>query len=73
MFPALFIYLPRPLKDCFYGIVPRNRCRLFGKRDACRVPSPEEMERFLLWAFFDKFPGICILKRRRIFVSDAFT
>ena len=45
--PALFIYLPRPLKDCFYGIVSRNRYRLFGKRDACRVPSPEEMERFL--------------------------
>ena len=45
--PALFIYLPHPLKEFFYGIVSRNRYRLFGKRDACRVPSPEEMERFL--------------------------
>lgn len=45
--PALFIYVPRPVKDCFYGIVSRNRYRLFGKRDTCRVPSPGERERFL--------------------------
>ena len=44
---TLFIYLPRPLKEFFYGIVSRNRYRLFGKRDACRVPSPGERERFL--------------------------
>ena len=45
--PSLFIYLPRSLKDCFYGIVSRNRYRIFGKRETCRVPSPEERERFL--------------------------
>lgn len=45
--PVLFIYLPQPLKDCFYGIVSRNRYRIFGKRETCRVPSAEERERFL--------------------------
>ena len=45
--PALLIYIPRPVKDCFYSIVSRNRYRIFGKRDICRVPSPEERERFL--------------------------
>jgi predicted DCC family thiol-disulfide oxidoreductase YuxK len=44
---ALFIHLPRSLKDCFYGVISRNRYRIFGKRDTCRVPSPEERERFL--------------------------
>ena len=45
--PALLVYLPRSLKDCFYGIVSRNRYRLFGKRETCRMPSPEERGRFL--------------------------
>lgn len=45
--PAFLIYVPRPVKDYFYGIVSRNRYSIFGKRDTCRVPSPEERDRFL--------------------------
>ena len=45
--PALFIYLPRSVKGYFYGIMSRNRYRLFRKRETCRLPSPEERERFL--------------------------
>ena len=45
--PALFMCIPRPVKDYFYGIVSRNRYSIFGKRETCRVPSPEERERFL--------------------------
>ncbi len=45
--PALFIYIPRSVKDYFYGIMSRNRYRIFGKRETCRLPSPEERERFL--------------------------
>ena len=45
--PALFIYIPRPVKDYFYGIISRNRYRIFGKKETCRVPSPEERGRFL--------------------------
>lgn len=45
--PALFVYIPRPVKEYFYGIISRNRYSIFGKRETCRVPSPEERDRFL--------------------------
>ena len=45
--PALLIHVPRPLKDYFYGIISRNRYRLFGKSKTCRVPSAAERKRFL--------------------------
>lgn len=39
--------LPRPLRDAGYGLVARHRYRVFGRREACRVPSVEERARFL--------------------------
>ncbi len=42
----IFIFLPRFLRDFLYDAVARNRYRLFGKRDTCRVPTPEERARF---------------------------
>jgi predicted DCC family thiol-disulfide oxidoreductase YuxK len=33
--------VPRPVRDRLYAIVARNRYRLFGKTDACMVPTPE--------------------------------
>jgi predicted DCC family thiol-disulfide oxidoreductase YuxK len=41
------IVIPRPLRDLAYRLVARHRYRLFGKRDACMVPSRELRERFL--------------------------
>lgn len=38
--------LPRFLRDCVYRLVGRLRYRLLGKRDACRVPTPETARRF---------------------------
>jgi predicted DCC family thiol-disulfide oxidoreductase YuxK len=43
-----FIIVPRFIRDFFYNIIARNRYRWFGKKDTCRIPSPEEMARFLL-------------------------
>lgn len=43
---ALYVF-PRPLRDFVYRIVARNRYRWFGRRDACRLPTPEERDRFL--------------------------
>lgn len=40
-------YIPRPIRDFFYMLTAKNRYRLFGKREHCRIPSPEERERFL--------------------------
>ena len=45
--PALFIRFPKSVKEYLYGICSRNRYRVFGKMDSCRVPSPEESKRFL--------------------------
>lgn len=42
-----FVVIPRPLRDWGYRVVARNRYRWFGRRDTCRVPTPEEGERFL--------------------------
>ncbi|HEX3282983.1 MAG TPA: DCC1-like thiol-disulfide oxidoreductase family protein [Pyrinomonadaceae bacterium] len=39
--------LPRPVRDSIYGLVARNRYRVFGKYDACLLPSPETRARFL--------------------------
>ncbi len=39
--------VPLALRDRVYGIVARSRYSLFGKRDVCRLPTPEERSRFL--------------------------
>lgn len=46
MYRALFIF-PRPVRDGVYAWIARNRYRWFGKRDTCRLPTPEERPRFL--------------------------
>lgn len=46
-FLYIFIIVPKPLRDIFYKLFAKNRYRLFGKRDACRLPSPEERAKFL--------------------------
>ena len=42
-----FRIVPRPIRDSIYKFIAKNRYRWFGKRDACRIPSPEERSRFL--------------------------
>lgn len=37
---------PTCFNEPFYRWVARNRYRWFGKRETCRLPSPEERERF---------------------------
>lgn len=38
---------PRPLRDWLYDRIARNRYRIFGRREACMVPSPDVRARFL--------------------------
>ena len=45
--PSLLRFLPRSLRDPVYRIIARNRYRWFGRRDACRLPSASERDRFL--------------------------
>jgi predicted DCC family thiol-disulfide oxidoreductase YuxK len=39
--------LPRALRDQLYGMIARNRLRLFGRRASCYVPGPGEEDRLL--------------------------
>jgi len=39
--------IPLPLRDLLYDLIARNRYRLFGKHDTCRMPTPAERSRFL--------------------------
>ena len=43
----IFLIVPQFIRDFVYKLVARNRYRIFGKRDTCRLPSPEERERLL--------------------------
>ena len=49
LWPALYAFkiLPRFIRDIVYDWIAKNRYKWFGKRDTCRMPSPELKERFL--------------------------
>jgi predicted DCC family thiol-disulfide oxidoreductase YuxK len=42
-----FIVVPKPIRDFFYKLLAKNRYRLFGRQDACMIPTPEVRARFL--------------------------
>jgi len=39
--------VPRPLLDLLYAFVASVRYRIFGRFEACQIPSPQERARFL--------------------------
>ena len=39
--------VPRFVRDPLYRWIARNRYRMFGRRAACRVPTPDIADRFL--------------------------
>ena len=39
--------VPWPLRDLGYRLVAAVRYRIWGRRDACRLPGPDEAARFL--------------------------
>lgn len=44
---AVFLVVPAFLRDGVYDLIARHRYRLFGKQNACMLPSPEMQGRFL--------------------------
>lgn len=44
---VLLHFLPRSVRDWGYGIVARNRYRVFGRFDTCMLPSAATRDRFL--------------------------
>jgi predicted DCC family thiol-disulfide oxidoreductase YuxK len=39
--------VPRPIRNWGYDFVARHRYRWFGKKESCRLPTPDERARFL--------------------------
>jgi predicted DCC family thiol-disulfide oxidoreductase YuxK len=44
---AVFLVVPRFLRDRIYDFVASHRYRWFGKQDTCLLPTPELQNRFL--------------------------
>ena len=42
-----FLIIPPLLRDGVYDWIARNRFQWFGRRDTCRIPTPEERSLFL--------------------------
>lgn len=42
-----FIILPPFIRDGIYDWIGKNRYRWFGKKNTCRLPTPEEKAKFL--------------------------
>ena len=43
----LFIIIPAFIRDWAYKLFAKYRYRLFGRTDACMIPTPDVKERFL--------------------------
>ncbi len=43
----VFKVVPAFISDAVYSFIAQNRYRFFGKRDACRLPTPDIRRRFL--------------------------
>lgn len=44
---AVFLIVPKPFRDCCYTLFAKNRYKWFGKKETCRIPTPQEKARFL--------------------------
>lgn len=42
-----FWIVPKPVRDGVYGFISEQRYKWFGKKDQCRLPTPNERSRFL--------------------------
>jgi predicted DCC family thiol-disulfide oxidoreductase YuxK len=43
----VFIIVPRPIRDWAYKLFAKYRYKLFGRQDACMMPTPNVRARFL--------------------------
>ncbi len=41
------VIIPKPLRDLLYNWIAKHRYQLFGKQEACMMPTKEIKERFL--------------------------
>jgi len=41
------IFLPISIRDFLYDLIAKNRYKIFGKKDVCRIPTAEEKKKFI--------------------------
>ena len=41
------VWVPQPVRDFAYRLFAKHRYRLFGRQDACMMPTPDVKARFL--------------------------
>jgi predicted DCC family thiol-disulfide oxidoreductase YuxK len=44
---SVFKLLPTFILDTFYDLLAKNRYKLFGKSETCRIPTPQLRQKFL--------------------------
>jgi len=42
-----FRFIPRTFRDFFYSLIAKNRYRIFGKSESCRIPTAKERSLFV--------------------------
>ncbi len=47
LYMSILSFVPRALRNWGYDTFARSRYRMFGKLDACRLPSPEDRAKFI--------------------------
>lgn len=47
LLPYVLIIIPAFIRDYCYQVFAKNRYRLFGRQDACMLPTPDVRERFI--------------------------
>ncbi|HEX4792436.1 MAG TPA: DCC1-like thiol-disulfide oxidoreductase family protein [Humisphaera sp.] len=45
---AVFLLVPRPIRDFFYRALAKRRYKIAGKMPVCSVPTPEQRGRILV-------------------------
>ena len=43
----VFILIPPFIRNIMYRLFAKNRCRLFGRKESCLLPTPSQRKRFL--------------------------
>jgi len=41
------IIVPKPIRDFIYGVIANNRYKVFGRKDACMIPSDAIRNKFV--------------------------
>ncbi|WP_196893835.1 thiol-disulfide oxidoreductase DCC family protein [Aureivirga marina] len=44
---AIFLIIPKPIRDLVYDFIAKNRYKWFGKKESCMIPTPETKAKFL--------------------------